>query len=205
MRSSHSRRQRIDASAGGDGSRPTAGSLARTKASIGWAAGGDTSGTGGRFGLTKAQWGAYGAPASIHRSSSALWASVRGFWVSGGGMTVVASVERIRWTTRLSAPFPGTIAVGPESPPARAPSRVSRRRPACRDAPSAPWQVEQCSARIGWISRSKSGAGSSAGSVPAARQKRIRLFKAIRKRSMATEKNSGAGRRQMSPERITPS
>src|SRR5262249_48712669 len=58
---------------------------------------------------------------------------------------------------------------------ARADSRTSSRKPALRVFGSKPWQVRQCWARIGWMSRVKStgaGAGPSAGTNAANRRAR---------------------------------
>ena len=61
------------------------------------------------------------------------------------------------------------------------------RKPPWRDAPSTPWQAEQCSARIGWISRSKSGAGSAAAIARPAKTRARTLAGTTRRQCMAAK------------------
>ena len=94
----------------------------------------------------------YSAPELIQSLSNCRCCSVRGFLVSGGGMTESGSVESIRSESRLSEDLPGTMDLA-ES----ASSRRSSRRLALRDCSSGPWQLQQWLARIGLISEAKSG------------------------------------------------
>jgi len=103
-----------------------------------------TAGGSGRRGAMYDQWGSYSAPSFTQRTSVSFWAGESGFFAAGGGMTSAGSSEKTRSRKVVESGSPGTSA-----PASIAASRWSRRRPACREALSAPWQEKQCSTRIG--------------------------------------------------------
>ena len=95
-----------------------------------------------------------------HRSSRSFCSSESVLREWGGGITVSASVARIRFSSSLAFGSPGTIARRPLSSDMLAPSAVSRRNPA--SCFPGPWQLRQFSARIGRMSWSKRRAAGSA-------------------------------------------
>jgi len=124
---------------------PRASSAASTKASIGLRtqAASFTAGAGGRTGARKAQCFAadvatgvsgQAAPASIQRRRISTSAAVSRS--PFGGITSSGSRPATRRNISLSCALPGTSA-GPESPPASAAARRSRRSPAL--CLSGPW------------------------------------------------------------------
>ena len=78
------------------------------------------------------------APAEIQRESREIWSPVRG--CPSGGMRPSSGLAWTRRTSSLPPGLPGT-STGPSSPPLRANSAVSSRRPpSCFKAP---WQAQQ--------------------------------------------------------------
>ena len=106
--------------------------------------------------VSKDQWSVHLAPSRTHLVSVSICFFVRALPSSGGGMTSSRFSVAILRINSLSTSLPATTGVVPDSSWLKTDSFRSILSPAFSLPASGPWQVKQCSDRMGRISRSNS-------------------------------------------------